>query len=281
MGADHEHLELRDGVQASAKAEAAKILGYRTDLAVAMSSVRDIRQFRETESATAAAALEATVGRMRELAPTVTETTGKLERLIARRVKLEAIRGDQAQADSLRTMKAEIEQSTKDARAPATDWEQLPATALRDMCKEVEAVLKAWKWAGEGRVEFDQKPFDIVVDGQARQAYGKGVRGVLYAAFAIGLLRFSIAKRRPHPGMVVIDSPLTAYKKSQGGGDGQGAVDAGIEAAFWASLPTIGQGGQIIIIENKEPPPEVARALHYEKFAGVLAAPNERIGFFP
>ncbi|WP_233244666.1 hypothetical protein, partial [Caulobacter sp. HMWF009] len=145
----------------------------------------------------------------------------------------------------------------------------------------VEAVLRIWKWTGEGRVEFDQKPFDIVVDGQARQAHGKGVRGVLYAAFAIGLLRYCIDNRRPHPGLVVIDSPLTAYKKSQGGDGGQGPVDAGIEAAFWASLPSIGNGGQVIIIENKEPPPEVALALHYEKFAGILAAPNERNGFFP
>lgn len=281
MGAGHEHFELGEDVQASARAEAAKILGYRADLAAATSSVQDIRQLRETERAAAAEALNAATRRMRELAPTVTETTGRLERLISRRVTLETVRGDRTQADSLRTMQAEIEQSAKDARTPATDWEQLPAMALRDLCKEVEAVLRIWNWTGEGRVEFDQKPFDIVVDGQARQAHGKGVRGVLYAAFAIGLLRYCIDNRRPHPGLVIIDSPLTAYKKSQGGDGGQGAVDAGIEAAFWASLATVGKGGQVIIIENKEPPPQVALALHYEKFAGVLAAPNERIGFFP
>lgn len=279
MGAGHQHLELGD-VQASARAEAAKILGYRADLAAATSSVQDIRQLREVEREASAEALNAATRRMRELAPTMTETTGRLERLIARRVTLEAVRGDRTQADSLRTMQAEIERSAKDARTPATDWEQLPATALRDLCKEVEAVLRIWNWTGEGRVEFDQKPFDIVVDGQARQAHGKGVRGVLYAAFAIGLLRYCIDNRRPHPGLVIIDSPLTAYKKSQGGDGGQGAIDAGIEAAFWASLPTVGKGGQVIIIENKEPPPEVALALNYEKFAGILAAPNERIGFF-
>lgn len=281
MGADHEHLELHDGVQASAQAEAAKILGYRADLAAATSSVQDIRQLREIERDGAAAALDAATRRMRELAPTVTETPGRLERLIARRVTLETARAERAQADSLRTIQAEIEQSAKGGRASTTDWEELPATALRNLCKEVEAVLKIWEWIGEGRVEFDQKPFDIVVDGQARQAYGKGVRGVLYAAFAIALLRYCVENRRPHPGLVIIDSPLTAYKKSQSGGDVQGALDAGIEAAFWASLPTVGRGGQIIIIENKEPPLEVARALHYEMFAGVLAAPDQRIGFFP
>jgi hypothetical protein len=281
MGDGHEHLELGEGVQASAQAEAAKILGYRADLAATTESVSDIRQVREAELKDAADSLNETTVRMRELAPTVAETTSRLEKLVSRRVTLETVRGDRAQAESLRTMQAEIEQSTKDARGPATDWEQLPASALRDLCKEVEAVLKIWKWTGEGRVEFDQKPFDIVVDGQARQAHGKGVRGVLYAAFAIGLLRFCIAKGRPHPGLVIIDSPLTAYKKSQAKNDGKGGVDAGIETAFWKSLPTIGMGGQVIIIENKEPPPEVARALNYEKFAGVFAGPGERIGFFP
>jgi hypothetical protein len=44
---------------------------------------------------------------------------------------------------------------------------------------EVEAVLKEWNWKGDGRVEFDQKDFDIVVDGQSRLSHGKGIRAIL------------------------------------------------------------------------------------------------------
>jgi hypothetical protein len=94
--------------------------------------------------------LSAATRRMREVAPAVTETTDRLEQLIARRVTLEAVRGDRSQANSLRDMQAHIERSAKDARTPVTEWEQLPAAALRALCNEVEAVLRIWKWTGEG-----------------------------------------------------------------------------------------------------------------------------------
>jgi hypothetical protein len=81
--------------------------------------------------------------------------------------------------------------------------------------------------------------------------------------------------------MVVIDSPLTSYKKGKAGGANDGPVDAGIEAAFWESLRSTKTGTQIIIVENKEPPHAVAQAVHYEWFAGENAQEGERLGFIP
>jgi hypothetical protein len=130
-------------------------------------------------------------------------------------------------------------------------------------------------------VDFDQKEYDIVVDGQSRQSHGKGVRAVLYAAFAIGLLRYCKNKGKPHPGMVVIDSPLTSYKKSKSSSTGDGPVDPGIEASFWESLTRLDDGIQVIVVENKEPPQDVAAKVHYQWFAGDAAKPGERVGLIP
>jgi hypothetical protein len=38
---------------------------------------------------------------------------------------------------------------------------------------------------------------------------------------------------------------------------------------------------QIIVLDNKEPPPNVARAISYTWFAGPLAKAGERRGFIP
>jgi hypothetical protein len=272
-------------VYESARAEAAKILGQREDLAGAMRSLEAIKGNRAKEHAEATAALERADRRIADvISPAMKETTALLDRLVARRVELEGRKADDEQAEALRTMKSDLER-VNGSKPTKREWESLPTSALRSLCIEIEAVLKDWQWSGEGRVEFDQKAFDIVVDGQARQSHGKGVRAVLHSAFTIGLLRYCRKHNRPHPGMVLIDSPLTSYKKGRAGGPKNGPqdgpVDAGIEAAFWRSLAIIDSSVQVIIVENKEPPQEVAGALNYHWFAGDLAQPGDRRGFIP
>lgn len=217
------------------------------------------------------------------LQPAAANSTAQLRRLNARRLELESARNTSDQVETLRALKAEIEQSNTGKGKAKKQWESLPGTSLLAFCKEVEAVLKEWKWEGEGRVEFDEKNFDIKVDGQTRQSHGKGFRAVLYSAFVIALVRYCQKKNLPHPGVVVIDSPLTSYKR-RGAKDVKGSdstVSSGVEAAFWESLTKIAKDVQIIIVENKEPPATVAAAVHYEWFAGNEAGPGDRVGFIP
>lgn len=215
--------------------------------------------------------------------PAAANSTAQLRRLNARRLELESARNTSDQVETLRALKAEIEQSNTGKGKAKKQWESLPGTSLLAFCKEVEAVLKEWKWEGEGRVEFDEKTFDIKVDGQTRQSHGKGFRAVLYSAFVIALVRYCQKKNLPHPGVVVIDSPLTSYKR-RGARDVKGSdstVSSGVEAAFWESLTKIAKDVQVIIVENKEPPASVAAAVHYEWFAGNEAEPGDRVGFIP
>ena len=215
------------------------------------------------------------------LNPAIQDITSRLQKLVAHRIDLEAVRNDHDQVANLRLIKDEIEKVAEDSKGPSRKWEPLPSFELRELCNEIEALLQEWSWTGPGRVEFDQTDYDIVVDGQSRQSHGKGVRAILYSAFVIGLLRYCHRNKRPHPGVVVIDSPLTSYKKGKMRSASDGPIDIGIEAAFWRSLTTMTAGLQIIIIENKEPPADVAAAVHYEWFAGENALPGERMGFIP
>lgn len=284
MSPDHAHkaaVATKDIYEAS-KAEASKILARRTDLAAATESLKNRRRLRESEQTESSSEIKQIDSRIADfLIPTMQEGAQRLEALISRRIALESIRNDQAQVSSLRQAKEAIERASVGRKEPAKKWEPLPSKLLLMFCKEVEGILKEWNWKGEGRVEFDESNYDIVVDGQSRQSHGKGFRAILHSAFVLGLLRYCGKNNRPHLGLVLIDSPLTSYKKGSVDDGRDGPVDPGMESGFWRSLTSFNTNLQLIVLENKEPPKDVAAAVHYEWFAGENASKGERVGFIP
>lgn len=283
MDGTHEHSAeaSAESVHQSARAEAAKILGHRADLAATIEAVTSRMQERTMQAAAARANVSRIEDRLSQaVIPSFTEVAARLDNLVSQRLKLERASSERDQIRNLSELKRQIE-TALDTKEGKEAWEQLPAKALRELCSEIETILREWNWKGPGRVDFDQKEYDIVVDGQSRQSHGKGVRAVLYAAFAIGLLHYCKNKSKPHPGMVVIDSPLTSYKKGTSSSTDDGPIDTGIEASFWDSLTRLSDGIQVIIIENKEPPQEVAEKVHYQRFAGDAAKPGELVRLIP
>jgi hypothetical protein len=283
MDDDHRHWigekDTATPVYQAAQAEAAKIIGHRSDLVQAIESLQGRRANREQERAAAQLRIEEIDSRIeQELGPALSETKNHLDSLIQRRLELENIRSDRDQADGLHSIRSDLEKSGVSSGSGTKDWAALGSSSLRSLCDEIEAVLKEWSWKGEGRVVFDEKAFDIDVDGQPRQSHGKGVRAILYAAFAVGLLRYCRKSKKPHPGFLVIDSPLTTYKKGQ---VREAEIDPGIEAAFWKSMAALPRDLQIVVLDNKEPPANVASGIKYERFAGPDAKAGERTGFIP
>jgi hypothetical protein len=287
MNAEHHHLDGHADAQSvyeSSKAEAAKILGLRSDLKDAIESLHQRREARLREQTDATKSLSDINARIdRELAPALRITKERLDGLIVRRLQLESVKSDMEQADALRTVRTELEKSLEKPGAAPKDWAQTDPIATRKFCDEVEAVLKEWSWPETGRVEFDDKNCDINVDGKPRISHGKGVRAVLHAAFTIALLRYCAAKKLPHPGFVVLDSPLTSYKEGKDApADAQTSeIDPTIQNGFWTSLLKLPENIQIVVFDNKEPPQAVASAIEYTFFAGRKAEKDQRRGFIP
>ncbi|UPK27648.1 hypothetical protein [Bradyrhizobium sp. 195] len=283
MDGPHQHWQsdsvAAQPVYSSARAEAAKIIGHRADLGEAVKDLQQRRSDRSEDREKAQARLEQIETRLTEhLLPTLRESKSRLETMIQRRLELEGAKLDREKAKELRALRLELENSAASAGTSSKKWAGLGAAPLRALCDEIEAVLREWSWKDTGRVVFDEKAYDIEVDGQPRQSHGKGVRAILYAAFVIGLLRYCRKNHKPHPGFVVLDSPLTTYKKGQPKEPG---IDPGIETAFWASLASLPPGLQVVVVDNKEPPPELASGLKYEWFGGQEAGPDDRVGFIP
>ncbi|MBN3761973.1 hypothetical protein [Burkholderia sp. Ac-20365] len=286
MTPGHSHGSSSDArpIRESAVAEAAKIHAHRTDLAAAVRDLEIRRALVEGEKKEVDSELESLQEDLnRTLTPRLESTTQRLEQLVSRHTERETMRVERERWQSLVKLQNDITSSLADSGVPKQTWAGLPPDELRAFCKEVEAVLVEWSWKEAPRVEFDEKAFDIVVDDKPRQSHGKGVRAILYAAFTIGLLRYAASNSRPHPGVIVIDSPLTSYKKknTQSVQGELGQIAAGIETAFWQSLARTSKDIQVIVIENKEPPSDVADQVHYQWFAGKGAKGSERAGFIP
>ena len=197
------------------------------------------------------------------------------------RVAVADEQSDRTQAERLRAARRAAEEAGRPAGRRT--WSGFDPTALADFCGEIERVLEEWAWPGPGRVSFDHTANDILVDGKPRQSNGKGVRAILHAAFNVGLLRYAAAKGRPHPGFLLLDSPLTTYKQGRAGAAAEASpgddVGSSIEQAFFRALSETPPDLQIIVLENKNPAPDLRASLRHQYFTGVEGL--RRRGFIP
>ncbi|MFH8134236.1 hypothetical protein ABU178_08620 [Pantoea osteomyelitidis] len=273
-----------DEVRRSASAEAAKIHAYLADLQKAMGDLNRRKEALDKDKSKALESLEGMKDQIKNtFEPILVLTKESLDIAIEQRAERDAELIDRQRWLELLKHQRDIETLLENSSQQRLGWEGLPTHALAELCTEIETVLKEWKWGVEPDVSFNEKEYDIIVDGQPRQSHGKGVRAILYSAFIIGLLKYCVEKGRPHPGLVVIDSPLTSYKK-KGAATVSGSdepISAGIEEGFWHSLTQLPDTLQIIVIENKEPPVSIMNNVHYEWFAGEHAKDEERAALIP
>ncbi|ELO0988774.1 hypothetical protein RZD54_004201 [Citrobacter freundii] len=273
-----------EAIRSSATAESAKIHAYLVDLQKAISSVdqrKGVLEHKKENAQTTLAALHEDL--KANLAPIMTRAVEHLEEILDRRAERDAENTDFQRWSELHKLQSEIQQSLTNSSQPKQEWSRLSSKSLANLCTEIEEILIDWKWSSKPRVSFDEKEYDIIVDGQPRQSHGKGVRAILYSAFIIGLLKYCVKNGMPHLGLVVIDSPLTSFKK-KGAAKISGSnepISAGVETGFWHSLAQLPKTMQVIVIENKEPPTTIISEVHYEWFAGEYAGENERAALIP
>lgn len=153
----------------------------------------------------------------------------------------------------------------------------LSASEAEEFCKEVEAVLREWKFPDLDRVTFSESDDDVIISGRERASHGKGVRAITHTAFNLGLLRFCRNRSMPHPGLLVVDSPLVVYRQADDPDSDPEDKDfsTDVKEAFYKSL-SAAVGIQVIICENDDPPADLsANIIHFTKT-------NEgRYGFIP
>jgi peptidoglycan hydrolase CwlO-like protein len=200
------------------------------------------------------------------MAPEVEEARAKFTDIIETR---SAVRGSLALFDRLE--KLEARRAGLDDVAPEPAEKARVAVGFSEVVAhqfslKIEQILKAWNFPGDCRVHYDKDASDFVIDGKPRGSRGKGLRAITHAAVSIALLEYCQEHELPHPGFLLLDSPLLAYFKPEGDED-TALQGTDLKERFYSYLKAHhGDESQVIIIENQHPPDSEVEGLNLTVF---------------
>lgn len=165
--------------------------------------------------------------------------------------------------------------ASKEKEEP-TDVEQYIAkSVLRDFSKTVEKILKEWHFPDATDVYFDEKTRDVVIGDRPRGSRGAGLCAITYSAFTLALFEYCRKRKMPHPGFVILDSPLIAYKEPSADDEGISGTD--LKPRFYEHLEKFAGNEQIFVVDNTDPPKSfLKKATHFTKNPAI-----PRYGLFP
>ncbi|WP_165253622.1 hypothetical protein [Paludisphaera soli] len=269
------------GIQRGTRAEASKIRRIQGDLEQTIADARGEVQ----QAYSAEVDITETISRLRlgaELQEkSVAEAHGKMSQIFADM-------GNLARRKSLKDRRQQLANQLVEIRGgdgleieEPNQKTQIDDQALIEFCDTVANILKAWRWSYTPKpivVTFDAhyKRMDIKVSGAAKRSFGKAARAILNSAVLVGLMDYCFARELPHPGFVVLDSPLTT-KKDERVKEDDILPDEMVEA-FFDHLAKNYKRCQVIVIDNKEPPLHLRSEMNLVRFDdGAMAT---RAGFF-
>lgn len=266
-----------DALYAGLQAERQKIMGLQLDLRNTIENlVADIASYSEQgkEIAQDIRAVEEQLDR--KLKPAARELSQKIGELEEKRTDVRRLVTDMERIERYKNQRLQIVAELKTLTVPTS--ERNDTKAKFDFSLEVEEVLKAWKYPDAGRVQFEQTDQDVAINGKRRSSLGKGYRAVTASAFLIALLEYCQANKLPHPGFVVLDTPLRTFKDREQVGAGEIISDE-VKDAFFRDLASRDGNRQFIVLENDDAPADVRETINYIHFSGNPARPPA--GFIP
>jgi hypothetical protein len=169
-----------------------------------------------------------------------------------------------------------LEASSRQKAAPSEfKGPAVTSGAAEEFSKHAEELLRAWNFPGLTRVTFSDEAQDLVISGRPRSSHGKGVRAITRAAFNLALLRLCIREKKPFPGLVIIDSPLVVYREPE---TTEAEFPLDVKESFYRSVAQEFKEAQVIVLENDDPPSDVAASANVILFTGNNTG---RRGFIP
>jgi len=210
------------------------------------------------------------------LAPELTDNKSKFSDLVKKHYQVTKTKDILEKISALEEKKKQLS-GQDNSSSKAKEDPALSKSVLGDFSKKIENILKSWKFPGVDRVYFDEGEMDIVISDKPRNSYGKGLRAITHAAFSIALLEFCVENNLPHPGFVLLDSPLLAYKEPEPGDNNIEKTD--LKDKFYHYLDNLNNDHiQIIIAENIAPPTNLKNS-NIIYFSGIDN--SGRYGLFP
>ncbi len=276
---DKEHQNPRSApeeVGNACKAEAQKIRALHADLqeTIVDNSIK-IKDLIESQSANRTLLKSAEIEIQNNIHPRLQKALQSFREIQKKRDRYRHALGLYERVQELETMLEEIESPKRNVRNSKVDSTDVGTHQTEQFSREAEAILRAWHFPNLDRVTFSDKDQDLVISGRSRDSHGKGVRAITHAAFNVAILKYCLSKSMPHPGVVIIDSPLVVYREPD---INEVGFSRDVKDAFYRMLATSFGDAQIIILENEDPPNDVALSTNVIKFTGTI---HGRYGFIP
>jgi hypothetical protein len=108
------------------------------------------------------------------------------------------------------------------------------------------------------------------------------MRSVLHARFSVALGEYCVSRELPHPGFLVLDTPVLTYRDAEDAGSAASGEDellsASVADRFYSYLQDE-SSCQTIILENQTPPEITAEGCSIQFFTGTKG--SGRSGFYP
>lgn len=265
-----------EGIADAAHAEKEKIIRLRKELSATVAELQ--KQFRKHEDSIPSLeeGIEAVQMELVELEPIVSGQRNSYSEIVDKISTVRRAISILGQIDVLEKMKSQVSLSEDSGEEQEQVDVGLSPSILDEFSQCYQDILQSWNFPDAERTHFDSTTSDFIIAGKARGSRGKGLRSITHAAFTVGLLEFARRKNRCHPGFVVLDTPLLAYREPEGDEDDLRGTD--VATKFFTHLKEMPRG-QVIILENVEPPEDVKNDSQTVFFT---QNPHEgRYGFFP
>lgn len=257
----HEHAEI-EAVRVAAEVEIQKIKRQREELiktvtdtqGEALRLIEAIKQMRTD--------LESVEAMLEKATPNFDEHQRKLADVLTARDRIRRGLDLLERRQELVKQKDTIE-SSKPPKRDDKIQSGLSSEIAKEFSDVVSDVLLSWGFPGQRKVFFDPGTYDLVIDGKERRHNGKGVRAITHAAFKVALLLYCRARNLPHPGFLVLDTPLLTYRDPMNKPgdslttDEQELRNTDLRERFFEHLGHVGADAQFIVFENVDPPSKI------------------------
>jgi hypothetical protein len=265
-----------DVIIRAADAESAKITLLRDELRQTVGELRSEARRIDALTPDFFDQLRHTQAELEEINPSVSGQRAAYSEIFEKRSAVQNALNLMAAISDLEARKGAIETTPTKREEKGASSADLSASTLDEFSIQLEGILRAWNFPDASRVYFDKESRDFVISGKPRGSRGKGMRAITHAAFTVGLLEYAQANELPHPGFVVLDTPLLAYREPEGEEDDLSGTD--VQDRFYEYLIARDER-QVIVLENNDPPEGVKR-----RSQTIFFSKNPhlgRYGFFP
>jgi hypothetical protein len=256
-------------VIASASAEIQKIERLKTELGVTIATLAAERTSLASDLNVIKEAYNKVSVEIKEnVTPSVGEERASFSELVEKRAVVNKGIELYARLARFEERKRILEEGEVDGGSAGVIVSGPSSSVAHEFSIRVSKMLKDWDFPGDCMVHYDKELTDLVIDGKPRGSFGKGLRAITHAAVTIALLEYCLENDLPHPGFVVVDSPLLAYFKPEGD-DVERLQGAKLKENFYSYLiEHHSVDSQIVIIENQHPPVSIVDALEMTVFTG-------------